>query len=58
MFLIARRNFAARLSRAAPNRSISVLLFFAPLGGSAFAQEPTSSHAGAVTQAFRLTFDL
>jgi outer membrane protein, heavy metal efflux system len=49
MFLIARGNFAARLSRAALSPSISVLLFLAASCGSAFAQEPTSSHAGAVT---------
>lgn len=47
MFSIARRNFAVRLSRAALSRSISVLLFIAALGGITFAQEPSSSHAGA-----------
>jgi cobalt-zinc-cadmium efflux system outer membrane protein len=49
MFSIAKRNFAARLSRAALSRSIFALLLFAALGGTAFAQEPTSSHAGVVT---------
>lgn len=49
MVSIARRNFAVRLSRAALSRSISVLFFIAALGGIAFAQEPTSSHAGAAT---------
>ena len=49
MFSIARTNFAARLSRAVLSRSASLLLLFAALGGIAFAQEPTSSHAGATT---------
>lgn len=49
MLSIAIRNVAARLSRAALSRSISVLLSFAALGGSAYAQEPTSSHAGVLT---------
>ena len=49
MFSIARRNFAVRLSRAALSRSISVLLLIGALGGHAFAQEPTYSHAGAAT---------
>jgi cobalt-zinc-cadmium efflux system outer membrane protein len=46
MFLIARRNFATRLSCVALSRSIFALLLFAALGGTAFAQEPRSSHAG------------
>jgi outer membrane protein, heavy metal efflux system len=49
MFLITRRNFAARLPRAVLSRSVSLLLLFAALGGTAFAQEPTSSHAGVAT---------
>jgi len=49
MFSIARRNFAARLSRAVLSRSVSLLLLFAALSGTAFAQEPTSSHTGAAT---------
>ena len=49
MFSIARRNFAVHLSRAALSRSISVLFSIAALGGIAFAQEPTSLHAGAAT---------
>ena len=49
MFSIARRNFAARLSCVVIRRSISALLFFVALGGTAFAQEPTSSHTGAAT---------
>jgi len=49
MFLMARRNFAVRLSRAVLSRSVSLLLFLAALSGIAFAQEPTSLHAGAIT---------
>jgi outer membrane protein TolC len=49
MFSIARRNFAARLSCVVIRRSISALLFLVALGGTAFAQEPTSSHTGAAT---------
>jgi outer membrane protein, heavy metal efflux system len=49
MFSKARRNFAARLSRAVLSRSVSLLLLFVALGGAAFAQEPTSSHAGVAT---------
>src|SRR5216684_764645 len=49
MFAIAKRNFAVRLSRAALRRSISVLLLFTLSGGSAFAQQPTSSHVGVAT---------
>jgi cobalt-zinc-cadmium efflux system outer membrane protein len=45
MFSIARKNFAARLSRAALSRTISVILLSVALGGSTFGQEPTSSHA-------------
>src|SRR6267154_3284199 len=47
MVSTARTNFAARLSRAALGRSISVILLFAVLAGKVFAQE--SSHAGTVT---------
>ena len=49
MFSITRTNFAARLSRAALSRSISALLLFAAFGGTTFAQELTSSHAGVAT---------
>ena len=49
MFSIARRNFAARLSCAVLRRSISALLLFVAFGGTAFAQEPASSHAGMAT---------
>jgi outer membrane protein TolC len=49
MFSIARKNFAARLSSVALSRSIFMILFSITLGGFTFAQEPTSSHAGAVT---------
>lgn len=49
MFLLARTNFAARLSRVALSRSISALLLFAALGGVTFAQEPASSHTGTPT---------
>ena len=49
MYSIARRSFAARLSRAALSRSISVFLSVAALGGIALAQELASSHAGAAT---------
>ena len=49
MSSIAKKNFAARLSRAALSRSISALLLLAASGGTAFAQEPTSSHVGAAT---------
>jgi outer membrane protein, heavy metal efflux system len=44
MFSIARRNFATRLARIALSLSIYGLLILA-----AFAQEPTSSHAGVTT---------
>jgi outer membrane protein, heavy metal efflux system len=49
MSSIARRNFAARLSRAVLRRCISSLLLLAASGGSAFPQEPTPSHAGRAT---------
>jgi cobalt-zinc-cadmium efflux system outer membrane protein len=49
MFSIARRNFAVPLSRAVLSRSVSLLLLFAALGGTAFAQRPTSSHARVAT---------
>src|SRR6266581_2627508 len=45
----ARTNFAARLSRAAISRSISVILLSAVFAGKLFAQESISSHAGTVT---------
>jgi hypothetical protein len=47
MCSIARKNFAAQRSCGALSRSISVILLSIALGGFAFAQEPTSSHAGA-----------
>jgi outer membrane protein, heavy metal efflux system len=50
MFSIAKRNFTARLSCAALRRSISALLLLSVFGGTVFAQEPTSSHAGGATQ--------
>src|SRR3989454_5863438 len=49
MFSTARTNFAARLSRAALSRSISVILLSAVLAGKVFAQESRSSHPGTVT---------
>src|SRR6267378_7769336 len=49
MFSTARTNFAARLSRAALSRSISVILLSSVLVGNVFAQESISSHAGTVT---------
>src|SRR5229473_6477343 len=49
MFSIPRRNSAAPLSCAVIRRSISALLLFAAFGGTAFAQEPASSHAGVAT---------
>jgi cobalt-zinc-cadmium efflux system outer membrane protein len=49
MFSIAKRSLAARLSCVALRRSISVFLLFPALSGTAFAQEPTPSHAGAAT---------
>jgi cobalt-zinc-cadmium efflux system outer membrane protein len=49
MFSIARKNSAARLSCVALGRSISVILLCITLGGFTLAQEPASSHAGAVT---------
>src|SRR3989440_4067619 len=49
MFSTARTNFGARLARAGLSRSISVLLLFVALAGTAFAQELTSSHAGVAT---------
>src|SRR6266446_3827727 len=49
MFSTARTNFAARLSRAAISRSISVILLSAVLAGKIFAQESISSHTGTVT---------
>ena len=47
MFSIARKNFAARSSCVALSRSITVILLSIALGGFTFAQEPTSSDAGA-----------
>ena len=49
MLSIAKRIFAARLSCPVRRRSISALLLFAAFGGTAFAQESASSHAGPVT---------
>jgi cobalt-zinc-cadmium efflux system outer membrane protein len=49
MFSIARKNSAARLSCVALSRSISMLLLFAALDGTALAQESTSSHSGVAT---------
>ena len=49
MFSIAKWIFAARLSCVAISRSVSALLLFVALGGTAFAQEPTSSYAGVAT---------
>ena len=49
MFLIARTNLAARLSRVARSRSISVLLLSVALATHSSAQESPASHTGAVT---------
>lgn len=49
MLSIARRNFAARLSRAALSRSISLILLFVVLAAHAFAQESPGSQTGSVT---------
>src|ERR1035438_346175 len=49
MFSIARTDFAARLSCAAVSRSISVILLVVVLAAHAFAQEPSTSHAGPIT---------
>jgi outer membrane protein, heavy metal efflux system len=49
MFSITQRNSAAHLSCAVLCRSISVLLLFSAFGGTAFSQEPATSHAGVAT---------
>ena len=49
MFLIARKNPAARPSCAAPIRSLCVILLSVGFAGNSLAQEPVSSHTGAVT---------
>src|SRR5580700_7006161 len=49
MFSIARTNLAARLSRAAFGRTISVILISVVLAAHAFAQESPTSRAGPVT---------
>jgi outer membrane protein TolC len=49
MFSIAQRNSAARLSRVALSRSISVILLSVIFAGWAFAQESAPSHSGTVT---------
>ena len=49
MFSIARRNFAARLSCAALNRSISAILLSGVLATHAFAQESPTSRTGPIT---------
>jgi len=49
MFLIARTNLAARLSRVARSRSISALLLSVALATHSSAQESPASHTGAVT---------
>jgi cobalt-zinc-cadmium efflux system outer membrane protein len=49
MFSIARTNLAARLSRAAFGRTISVILLSAALAARVFAQEFPTSHTGPIT---------
>src|SRR6266851_5012885 len=49
MFLIARTNFAARLSCVALSQSVSVILLSVVLAAHAFAQESPISHTGSVT---------
>src|SRR5260370_17499103 len=49
MFSTARTNFAARLSRVALSRSVSVILLSVALAAHAFAQESPISHTGSVT---------
>jgi outer membrane protein TolC len=49
MFSIARTKFAARLSRVAFSRSISVILLSVVLAAHALAQESATSHTGSVT---------
>jgi cobalt-zinc-cadmium efflux system outer membrane protein len=49
MFSIAQRNSAARLSRVALSRSISVILLSVIFAGWAFAQESAPPHSGTVT---------
>jgi outer membrane protein, heavy metal efflux system len=49
MFLIARTNFAARLSCVALSRSISVILLSVVLATHAFAQESPTPHTASIT---------
>ena len=49
MFSIARTNFAARFSRVAIGRSISVILLSVVFAAHAFAQESPTSHRGPTT---------
>jgi outer membrane protein, heavy metal efflux system len=49
MYSIARTNFAARLSRVASCRSISVILLSVVLAAHAFPQESPTPHAGSIT---------
>ena len=49
MFPIARTNLAARLSRAAFGRTISVILLSVALAARVFAQESPTSHTGPIT---------
>jgi cobalt-zinc-cadmium efflux system outer membrane protein len=49
MFSIARTNLAARLSRAAFGRTISVILLSVALAARVFAQESPTSHTGPIT---------
>src|ERR1700730_12851011 len=49
MFPIARRNFAARLSRGAFRRNICMIFISAVFAGQALAQESAPSHVGPVT---------
>src|SRR3984893_18040816 len=49
MFPIARRNFAARLSRGAFRRNICMIFISAAFAGQALAQESAPSHVGPVT---------
>ena len=49
MFSIARTNLAARLSRAAFGRTVSVILLSAALAARVFAQESPTSHTGPIT---------
>src|SRR5882762_10439082 len=49
MFSMARTNFAARLSRAALSRSVSVISLSVVLAMHAVAQESPTSHTGSIT---------